>query len=239
MTTGTGSVDLLGGSPGLHARIAGLVGLLTLASGSFAGFAASRLLVRDDVAATTANLVASEGLFRAGVAGGLLMMVAFLFYGLLLYRLLRPVDANLARTMLALVVASVPLYMLNQVHQYGAFLSASGGLERQVELFLDVFRFGNLVAGIFFGLWLFPLGLLVYRSGFFPRVLGGALVVGTLGYLVLFVQSFLLPGGEGTLWSHPLLWVTHLAELAFMLWLLVRGPDVERWEARTRRAAAR
>ena len=239
MATGTTRVDLLGGSPVFHARIAGLVGLLTLASGSFAGFAASRVLVRDDVAATAANLVASEGLFRAGVAGGLLMMVAFLFYGLLLYRLLRPVDGSVARTMLALVLASVPLYMLNQVHQYGAFLSASGGLEGQVELFLDVFRFGNLVAGIFFGLWLFPLGLLVYRSGFLPRVLGGALMVGTFGYLVLFVQAFLLPGTEGTLWSNPFLWATHLAELAFMLWLLVRGPDVGRWEERLEPAAAR
>jgi hypothetical protein len=99
-----------------------------------------------------------------------------------------------------------------------------------VKLVLDLHRLGNLIAGIFFGLWLFPLGLLVFRSGFFPRFLGILLMIGSPGYLVLFVQAFLFPGSERTLWTNPLLVLTHASELAMMLWLLIRGVNVEQWE---------
>lgn len=108
----------------------------------------------------------------------------------------------------------------------------------QVKLFLDLRRLGNLIGGIFFGLWLLPLGLLVFRSGFLPRFLGILLMVGTPGYLVLFVQAFLFPGSEGTLWSNPFLLVTHVAELALLLWLLVGGVNVDRCEERARAGAA-
>jgi hypothetical protein len=133
-------------------------------------------------------------------------------------------------SMVALVVASVPIYMLNQVNQFAALPLALDGQHAQVELFLDMHRFGTLVAAIFFGLWLFPLGLLVFRSGFLPSLLGVLLMVGTLGYLVLFVQAFFLPGSERTLWSNPFLGLAHLSELALLVWLLVKGVDVERWE---------
>jgi hypothetical protein len=136
--------------------------------------------------------------------------------------------------MLALVVASVPIYMLNTVNQFAVLRLASEGLREQVRLYLDLHRFGNLVASIFFGLWLFPLGLLVYRSGFLPRFLGVLLILGSPGYVVLFAQAFFSPGAEQTLWS-PLLLVTHLAELSLLLWLLIKGVHVDRWE-RSRRA---
>jgi hypothetical protein len=215
----------------VHARLTGLVGVLVLASGSFARFVASRLIVPGDLAATSSNIVSSETLYRLGIAGSLVMMVAWLFYALLLYRLLRPVDISAAMTMVVLVVASVPLYMLNQGNLFAVFLAASGPLQEQMKLFLDLHRFGTLIAAIFFGLWLFPLGLLVFKSGFLPRVLGVVLMFGTLGYLILFVQGLLFPGAEATLWTNPFLVVTHLSELALLLWLLIRGVSVERWEA--------
>lgn len=223
-------------SPVGLARIAGLVGTAVLASGSLAGFLASKLVVRDDVVATATNMVESEGLLRLGIVASLVMMIASLLYALLLYRLLRPVDRHRAALMLGLLAVSVPVYMLNQVNHYAAFLSASDGLYDRVELFLDLHRFGNLVAAIFFGLWLLPLGLLVFRSGFLPRILGALLMVGSLGYLVLFVQAFFFPGSERTLWSNPFLVVTHLSELALMLWLLIRGVDAERWRERAAEA---
>ena len=80
--------ELIGASPLVHARVAGLCGLLVLASGSMAGFVASRLIVRDDVVATAGNIVASESLFRLGLASSLAMMVTYLIYALLLYGLL-------------------------------------------------------------------------------------------------------------------------------------------------------
>ena len=221
--------ELVGASPLIHARVTGLLGLLVLACGSFAAFVASRLIVRDDIGATAGNLIASENLFRIGIVSSLLMMIAWLFYALMLYRLLRPVSMNAAAAMVALVVVSVPIYMLNQVNQFAVLSSAAGSLHEQVKFFLELSRFGNLVAALFFGLWLFPLGLLVFRSGFLPRVLGVLLMVGTFGYLILFVQAFLFPGHERTLWSNPFLAVTHVAELALLLWLLIKGVNVERW----------
>lgn len=224
--------DLIGASPLLHARVAALAGVVTLASGSFAGFVASKLLVRGDVVTTSKNVVASEALFRLGIVGSLIMMIAFLSYALLLYRLLRPVNRSHAMIMVALVLASVPLYMLNQVNLFAVLLLAPNQLHEQARLFLDLHRFGNLIAAIFFGLWLIPLGLLVFRSGFLPRFLGILLMIGSPGYLVAFVQGFFFPESERTLWSNPFLVVTHASELALLLWLLIRGVNVAQWEKR-------
>ncbi len=174
--------------------------------------------------------MASEVLFRLGIVSSLMMMIAWLFYALLLYRLLHGVDKGHAMAMVALVLASVPIYMLNEVNLFAALPLASRNMVEQVELFLDVYRFGNMIAAIFFGLWLFPLGVLVFKSRFLPRFLGILLIFGTLGYLVLFVQAFFFPGSERTLWSNPFLVITHLSELALLLWLLIKGVRPEEWE---------
>lgn len=234
-----GQHALIGASPTFHARVSGAMGALVLASGSLAGTVSSRLIVRDDAAVTATRILDAEMLFRAGITGSLVMMVAWLFYAMLLFRLLRPAGRNTASVMLVLVIASVPIYMLNQVDLFAVLLAASAGLDGEVALFLESHRFGNLVAAIFFGLWLLPLGLSVYRSGFLPRWLGVLLMVGTLGYLVLFVQAFFFPGSERTLWTNPFLAVTHLAELALLLWLLIKGVDDDRWAARAHEDAGR
>lgn len=233
------SSELVGASPLVHARAAGLVGLVLLASGSFAGFVASRFVIGDDAVATSSKIVESEFLYRLGIVSNLVMMIALMFYALLLYRLLRPVDKSRAMIMVGLVFVSVPIYMLNQVNQFAALLSASDQMHEQVELFLRLYRFGNLVAGIFFGLWLIPLGLLVLKSSFFPRFLGLLLLFGSPGYLVLFVQAFFFPGSERTLWTNPFLVITHVSELALLLWLLVKGVNVEQWEERVLESATR
>lgn len=233
MTSNPKSSDLYGRTPLFHARVTGLLGVAMLASGSFAGWVGSRLIVRGDVVATSNNIVASESLFRLGIVGNLVMMIAFMLYALLLYQLLRPVHKTNAMIMVGLVAASIPIYMLNQVNQFAALLLASDRLYEQVKLFLDLQRLGTLIAAIFFGLWLFPLGLLVFRSGFFPKFLGVLLMLGTVGYLVLFAQAFLFPGSEATLWTNPFLLITHASELAMMLWLLIKGVNVEQWEKRS------
>ena len=233
MVSGKLNSELDGAAPLVHARIAGLVGVVALVTGSFTGFVQSKLFVQNDAVATSSNILASESLFRYGLVSSLIMMIAVLFYALLLYRLLKPVNPNHASVMVLLVLASVPIYMLNQTNQFAALLAASHELHDQVKLFLDLHRLGNQIAGIFFGLWLFPLGLLVFKSRFFPRALGILLMVGSLGYLVLFVQAFLFPGTEATLWTNPFLVLTHVSELAMMLWLLIRGLNVDEWGKRS------
>jgi len=224
--------ELTGPSPLVRARVAGLVGVVVLASGSFAGFVASKLFVRGDAVATARNFAGSEPLFRLGMVSSLIMMIASLFYALLLYRLLERVNKSAAVIMVVLLLISVPIYMLSQVNQFAVLLLASEQQYEHVKLFLDLHRLGNLIAGIFFGLWLFPLGFLVFKSGFFPRLLGILLMVGSLGYLALFVEAFFFPGTERTLWTNPFLVVTHASELAMMLWLLVRGLNVDQWKRR-------
>ena len=224
--------DLVGASPAVHCRVAALFGLVMLASGTYANHVATALVVPDDPAVTARNLVAAATTYRLGILSALVMMLAFLLYGLLLFRLLRPVDGNLALVMLGLVATSVPLYMLNQAQQVAALAFAQASRPADLAQALTVHRFGNLVGAIFFGLWLLPLGLLVWRSGFLPRSLGALLVLGSPGYVILFVQGFLRPGTERTLWSNPLLIVTHVAELALLLWLGGRGVTAAAWRRR-------
>src|SRR5262245_34528734 len=120
-------------SPVVHARITGLAGVVMLTSGSITAFIGSKLIASEDVVATSQRLVASESLLRFGIVSSLVMMLAFLFYGLLLYSLLRPVHTGYARFMLAFVLVSAPIYMLNQVNLFAALLSASHEQHEQVK----------------------------------------------------------------------------------------------------------
>jgi hypothetical protein len=127
--------------------------------------------------------------------------------------------------------------MLNQLNLFAVFLSAADQMHDQMMFFLNLQKHGGAIVAIFFGLWLFPLGLLVFKSGFFPRILGVMLMIGCFGYLILFFQVFLFPGLEKTLWSNPFLVVTHISELLMMLWLLFKGVNVEQWEKRALESA--
>ena len=111
-----------------------------------------------------------------------------------------------------------------------ALLAATDHKYDQMMLFMNLYKHGALIGGIFSGLWLFPLGLLIYKSGFFPKILGVLLMIGCFGYLIRFFQGFLLPGTEGSLWTNPVQMITHIAELLLMLWLLIKGIDVEQWQ---------
>lgn len=221
-----------GERPLVLARCAGALGLIMLAGGSFAGYAASRVVVAGDASITARNFAASGLLVRLGVLGALVMMVAFLLYAAVLNQLFRSVGRGLSIAMFALALASVPLFMLNQVFYVGAASAAHAQDDVLVRVLLEMFRFGSLVGAIFFGLWLLPLGLLVARSGFLPRILGWLLVAASPGYIILFVQGFFFSEHGRSWWQNPLLPLTHLAELSLMFWLLIRGVNRRRWLAR-------
>ena len=228
-------------SPLIYARVAGTLGLIMLASGSFAASVHARLVVPGDAATTARNILASEWLFRCGIVSGLAMYVAFVLYVSVLYKLLRPADQDHAALMVVLALLGVPIAMLNQVNQSAALLLLSDAeylkafgvdqVHAQVMLFLGLHRHGGLVGVIFWGLWLFPLGLLVFKSGFFPRVLGVLLMIGCVGWLIVPIQRFLFPGCEVLAYSR---FAAHIAELSWMGWLLTRGVDVEKWETASR-----
>lgn len=226
-------------SPLIYARVAGLLALITLISGSFAGFVHTRLVVPGDAVTKANNIMASESLFRLGIVSSLIMYTVFIFYVLVLYRLLKPVSKNHAVLMVLFALVGVPIAMLNEINQSAVLLLLSGAdylkvfaadqIHAQVMFFLNLHKYGGLIAVIFWGLWLFPLGLLVFKSGFLPRILGVLLMVGCFGWLIVFLQRFLFPSYEALAYSR---FAAHIAELSWMLWLLIKGVNVEQWEKR-------
>ena len=213
-------------------RLAGSLYVLASIVGFFALlYVPSKLIVHGDAAATAHNIAASEILFRVGIAANLIGEALFVFVALALYGLLKEVDQRLALCMLTLILVAIPIAFLNELNAIAAlvlvrgddFLSSFGQTQRDAlgMLFLNLHGYGFDVAGVFWGLWLFPLGLLVYRSGFLPRVLGGALMVNCFAFPINSLTSIVLPQYEVLVshWMRPL----HFGEQAFMLWLFIMG----------------
>jgi hypothetical protein len=193
----------------------------------------SVLLVRGDAAITSRNIMASEWLFRSGTVSHLIGQIIFIFLVLALYRLLKPVNKDHAVLMVVLAVLGIPIVFLNEVNHLAALRllsSAADGaftstqLQSQAMLFLEMRQSGILVAQVFWGLWLLPLGLLIFRSGFLPKLLGILLVIGGAGYLIDSGTQLLFPG------LATISQFTFVGELLFPLWLLIKGVNVERWQ---------
>ncbi len=205
------------------ARLTGAIGTIVLALGSYSHSVNSNLLDASHPTLLAENLIDAESSFRLGFVSGLLMETVFIGYALLLFRLFRNVNQNYAFAMLILALVPAPIFLLNQLNQFAILLAAKAGLLEQMIFFKDLHENGGLIVSIFFGLWLLPLGILVYQSRFLPKVLGILLMAGCFGYLIHFFQGFLLPGQEVTLWTSPALILSHISELSLMIWLLVRG----------------
>ncbi|NOY37617.1 MAG: DUF4386 domain-containing protein [Chlorobi bacterium] len=216
----------------VNARIAGLIGMIVLITGSFAHSVSLKLLDYNDAIKTSEYLLNSESLFRLGFVSGLMMQVVFIFYAIYLYKLLKNIDYFVASLMMIFVLTPVPIFLINQLNQFAVFILAAKHNVEQILFFLDLHKYGGYIVSIFYGLWLFPLGYLVFKSGFLPKIIGILLMIGCFGYLISFIQGFLFPNIQNTLWTNPVLIVTHVAELFLMLWLLVMGVNKGNWEKR-------
>jgi hypothetical protein len=194
----------------------------------------SVLVVPGDAAATARNIMASEWLFRSGTVSHLIGQIILIFLVLALYRLLKSVNKDHAVLMVVLALLAVPIAFLNELNHLAVLRLLSGSdslrpltsdqLHAQAMLFLDIRNSGIYVAQIFWGLWLLPLGYLVLRSGFLPKLLGILLVIACCGYLIDSGAHLLLPGFDATISQF-----TFVGEVLFPLWLLIRGVNVERW----------
>ena len=216
-----------------HARFAGVLYLIVAIFGGFAHlFVRAQVYVPGDAATTAQNVVANAALVRIGVVADLFQATVFLFLGMALYLLLKDVNANAARAMVILVAIASTIICLNMVFQFaamlvandGAYVAAFGaaGANALVLLLLDIQHYGYLIAQIFFGLWLVPLGYLAYRSGLFPRALGVLLVVGGVAYVVDMLALFLAPA-FGQAISPVVVIAPAVAELWMVAYLLVKG----------------
>jgi hypothetical protein len=213
-------------------RLAGVLYVLMSVVGFFAlGYVPKHLIVAGNAAATASNILASETLFRLGIAGNVIGQAGFIFVALALYDLLKGVDRRQASLMVLLIVVSIPIALANELNAIAAlvlargadFLSVFGKAQRDAlaMLFIEVHGHGFAVAEIFWGLWLFPLGLLVYKSRFLPRFLGIWLGLAGLAWLTLSLTGILLPQYQGKVYS--MLQPAFFGEVALMLWLAIKG----------------
>jgi len=230
-------------SPKKTARIAGFLYLIMFPLGLFGMmYVPSILIVPGDAATTANNIMASESLFRLSIVTALIVQIINTLLVLVLYKLLKPVNKNHALLMVIFLLVGVPIAMLNQLNQFAALLLLSGAdylavftadqLQALVPLFLDLHEHGVSIAGIFWGLWLFPMGYLVFKSSFLPRILGILLIIGCFGYLIESFTFFLLPNYEVTIALF-----TFWGEVLLPLWLLIKGVNVEQWEKRALESA--
>ncbi|WP_247046929.1 DUF4386 domain-containing protein [Arthrobacter rhizosphaerae] len=221
------------GSPRRLAAIAGVFYLVVGITGGFSeGFVDPSLYIAGDAAATTANVVANEGLMRLGVVAHLTDAVFFLLTAVTLYLLLKHAGKHAARLMvLAVIVAAgiisisaVFTFVAMQVATDSSYATAFGplGSNALVLLLLDIQHYTVLAAQVFFGLWLAPLGYLAYRSRMFPKALGAMLVLATVSYLVDVVVAFLLSGLAEQIHGYLGI-VPAIAEIWMVLYLLIVG----------------
>lgn len=220
-----------------HARFAGVLYLIVAIFGGFAHLVVrAQVYVPGDAAATAQSVVANSGLVRIGVVADLVSTTVFLFLAMALYLLLKHVSTNAARAMVILVAMATTIISLNLVFQFAALLVATdgsyvaafgpAGANALVLLLLDIQHYGYLIAQIFFGLWLVPLGYLAYTSRMFPKTLGVLLIVGGVSYVVDMLALFLLPEFGATINAFVVI-PPAIAELWMVGYLLVKGVRVQ------------
>ncbi len=215
-----------------QARVAGLLYLLASIIGFFClAYVPGKLIVSGDATATANRIRASETLLRLGIASELIAFTIFIFVVLALYRLFKAVSEKHAVAMATLLLISIPISLLNLLNEIAAlvlvsgasFLSAfeKGQLDALAYMFLRLHGQGFIVAQIFWGLWLFPFGVLVIRSGFIPRFLGVLLFIAGFGYLASSFTSLLLPTYRHLVDQFTM--VLEAGELPIIFWLLIWG----------------
>jgi hypothetical protein len=189
------------------------------------------IIVDGDAAATATNIIAKGMLFRIGFVSDVLAGVLFLLAAWALYVLLKPVNPNIALLFLLVNLGGVAVQCINMLNLFSAVILSSGAdylkvfqtgqLQAAAMLFLDLYKNGFMIAQFFFGVWLFPLGYLVFKSGYLPRVLGIVLMVECFGWLLYPFQFFLFPNyGVITYLSFA---VGFIGEFSLALWLLIMG----------------
>ena len=216
-----------------QARFAGFLYLLIVLSAPIGLlYVPGKLIVSGNATATADNLRASEGLLRLGIASELIHQIICVFLVLALYRLFKAVDEALARQMVIFgALLSVPIMFVNVLNDIAALVLTSGAdflsvfekpqLDALAYLFVRLHGQGITVASIFWGLWLFPFGLLVIRSGFIPRIFGYLLMIAGVAYLGAALASLIVPQ-YGPLVGKIAL-ALEVAELPIVFWLLIWG----------------
>jgi Domain of unknown function (DUF4386) len=230
------------------ARIAGFLILLIAVLAPFSIlYLPSTLIVPGDAAATASNVMASEGLFRLGVLVDSVVVLLEIVVIAILYVLLGPVNRTLALVAAFARLAMTIVMAVNVFNSLGVLLLLGdaeyltvfepGQLHALVLLFLNLHESGVYIWQVFFALHWVAVGYLVFKSGYFPRILGVLLMVTCLGYLMDSFGMLFPSSGALSMVSSAVLAVGVIGELSFTLWLLIKGVNVEQWEIRAHKSA--
>ena len=216
-----------------NARIAGILYLLLGITGAFGiMYVPANIMVAGDATATANNIIDSQFLFRLSMISNLISQAIFVFLVLSLNRLLKEVNPKYAKLMVALVTVSVPISFLNILNLVAAQILVSGAdfltvfdtnqLNAFTLLFLNLYEHGIYIVGIFWGLWLYPFGMLIIKSKFIPKIIGIFLVIGCFAYLADSFTSLLFPEYKEIV-STIIMLPLALGEFSIIFWLLIKG----------------
>ena len=223
-------------NPVQTARVAGVLYLLLFPLGIFGIlYVPSSLVVLGDMAATSANIIENKLLFRLSILAALVVQLINILLVVALYHLLKSVHKTQAMFMLIFSLIAVPIAMLNELNQFAVLILLSGvghlnvftseQLQAMVLVLFELHGDGINIAQIFWGLWLGPMGYLIFKSKFLPKFLGVLMVIGCLGYVLDSVLYIVYPGIDVKVSAF-----TFLGELLLPLWLLIKGIDEQQWQ---------
>ena len=223
-------------SPKTLARIAAVLFLIIFIQGISAElFVRQNIFVPGDATTTVSNIIASESLFRVSIVSDLIRQMFLVLLALVLYRLLKSVNKNVAGLMVIFVLISVPITMLNELNYFAALLLSTGAdhltasgadqLQTLVMFFIKLAEYGSYISGVF-SLWILLLGYLVFKSGFVPRFFGIWLMIGGVCYPLQAALFYLYPNLDAIILGL----FAFAGELLFYLWLLIKGVKIIQME---------
>lgn len=225
-------------SPQFYARIAGILYLIIITGGIFAEiFVRQHLVVLWDPAATAANILAHEMLYRLGFAAGVIVLMCAVPVLFILYHLLNRVNKSFAILAVFFNLSSIAIESVNLLHHYEPLILLKGGghlssfnpdqLQALAYIPLRLQSTGYDLSLAFFGFFCIFIGYLIFKSTFFPRILGVLMAIAGVCYLINSFVNFLAPQYS----LFPYIGVPpFVAELSLCLWLIVKGVDVPKWE---------
>lgn len=229
-------------SPRALARIGGVLYLIIIVIGVFGeAFVRERLVVSGDARATAANIRSHESLWRLGTGAEIVLLISALALAVIFFVLLRPVSRDLALLAAFFNLVSIALEAAYSLHLVAALFPlgdaaylkafAPAQLDAMVSLAVRSHAYGFGVSLIFFGCFCLVIGYLIFRSSYFPKVIGVLMQIAGLCYLANSFALLLAPGLANRLYP-AILFPAFVGEASLCLWLIVKGVNVERWQAR-------
>ncbi len=214
------------------ARLAGLLYLIWIVTAIYGLMYVNPLtIVQGDPVGTANKVLANEFLFRTGIINGIISSTIWLLLGLTLYRLFRHVNERQAKLLVAMVIVQIPVGLFMEAINITSLMLFKGEILKTFELgqqqdlamlFLKINDYATITLEMYWGLWLFPFGYLVYWSGFIPRILGVFLILNGIAYIIHCFTHLLLPNYQALVFKIATpIWT--LGEISIMLWLLIKG----------------